>query len=85
MAPAGRPHAQVTSEERKRIQAAAWRYVHEQAPTPPVAVLERVARIVLEARTLTGPQARPTNPPPSHVDPTQRDEGDRRGVAKGAA
>jgi hypothetical protein len=41
----------VTSEERERIRAAARRYVREQAPTPPVAVLECVARIVLQAGT----------------------------------
>jgi hypothetical protein len=54
-----------TSEERQRIQAAARRYVREQAPTPPVAILERVARIVLQTRTLTGRQAGPANPQPS--------------------
>jgi hypothetical protein len=75
----------VTSDERKRIRAAARRYVHEQAPTPPAAVLERVARIVLQARTLTGSQARPNQAPPSRVDPTRRDARERRGVAKGAA
>jgi hypothetical protein len=74
----------VTSEERQRIQAAARRYVREQAPTPPVAVLERVARIVLQARTLTGRQAGPANPQPSRVDPTQRADASR-GIAKGAA
>jgi hypothetical protein len=42
----------VTTEERERIRAAARRYVHEQAPTPPDAVLERVARIVLETKRL---------------------------------
>jgi hypothetical protein len=41
----------MTAEERIRIQEAARRYVREQAPTPPVAVLERVARIVLQVRT----------------------------------
>jgi hypothetical protein len=40
----------MTAEERTRIQEAGRRYVREQAPRPPVAVLERVARIVLEAR-----------------------------------
>jgi hypothetical protein len=40
----------VTAEERERIREAARRYVHERAPNPPDAVLERVARIVLEAR-----------------------------------
>ncbi len=38
----------MTAEERTRIQEAARRYVREQAPRPPVAVLERVARIVLQ-------------------------------------
>jgi hypothetical protein len=53
-AQAGRSHAPVTNEEREGIREAARRYVHEQAPTPPVAVLERVARIVLQARTQPG-------------------------------
>jgi hypothetical protein len=42
----------MTGEERTAIQEVARRYVREQAPAPPVAVLERVARIVLQARTL---------------------------------
>ena len=41
----------MTAEERTRIQEAACRYVREQAPTPPIAVLERVARIVLQAQS----------------------------------
>ena len=41
-----------TAEERTRIQEAARCYVREQAPTPPLAVLERVARIVWQARSL---------------------------------
>jgi hypothetical protein len=51
----------MTAEERAYIRGAARRYVHEQAPTPPMAVLERVARIVLQARTPAGRQARYTN------------------------
>jgi hypothetical protein len=46
----------MTGEERRQIQEAACRYVHEQAPTPPRAVLERVARIVLEARSPRPPE-----------------------------
>jgi hypothetical protein len=41
----------MTAEERTRIQQAARRYVREQAPTPPAAILEIVARILLEGRT----------------------------------
>lgn len=52
----------MTAGERMRIQEAARRYVHEQAPTPPLAVLERVARIVLQART-TGRQHQSTTIP----------------------
>jgi hypothetical protein len=37
-----------------RIEEAACRYVREQAPTPPRAVLECVARIVLQATAPTG-------------------------------
>jgi hypothetical protein len=37
-----------------RIQEAARRYVRELAPTPPVATLEQVARIVLNARGFLG-------------------------------
>ena len=37
----------MTAEERTRIQEEARRYVREQGPIPPVALLERVARIVL--------------------------------------
>jgi hypothetical protein len=44
----------MTAEERADIQELARRYVREQAPTPPTAVLERVARIVLQARTSIG-------------------------------
>jgi hypothetical protein len=40
----------VTNKERERIREAARRYVHEQAPSPPMETLERVARIVLQAR-----------------------------------
>ena len=47
----------MTAEERMRIQEAACRYVREQAPTPPVAVLERVARIVLQAKASNRSQA----------------------------
>jgi hypothetical protein len=42
----------MTAEERAHIREAARRYVHEQAPTPPLAVVERVARIVLQAGSL---------------------------------
>jgi hypothetical protein len=41
----------MTSDEEAGIRAAARRYVQEEAPTPPTAVLEQVARIVLEVRT----------------------------------
>jgi hypothetical protein len=75
----------MTAEERTRIQEAACRYVRERAPTPPVAVLERVARIVLQARTLTRRQTHPIQQPPCRVEPTQRDADGSRGVAKGAA
>jgi putative transposase len=40
---------------------------------------------ILQARTLTGRQTRPHQPPSSRIDPTQPDTGGRRGVAKGAA
>ena len=40
----------MTVEERTRIQEEARRYVRQRAPTPPAAVVERVARIVLQAR-----------------------------------
>jgi hypothetical protein len=76
----------VTSEERERIQAAARRYVRDQAPTPPVAVLERVARIILQARTPTRAAARPLQPlSPSRVDPRQHDAGGSREGSQGAA
>lgn len=42
----------MTDEERERIREAARRYVREQAPTPPIALLERIARIVLQDKTL---------------------------------
>jgi hypothetical protein len=42
----------MTTEERQCIREAARRYVHEHAPVPPIAVLERVAQIVLQARSL---------------------------------
>jgi hypothetical protein len=42
----------VTNKERECIRAAARRYVHEQAPRPPIEVLERVATIVIQARQL---------------------------------
>jgi hypothetical protein len=51
-AQAGRSYVQVTNEERERIREAARR---EQAPTPSVAVLERVARIVMQARSANRP------------------------------
>jgi hypothetical protein len=41
----------MTAEERTDIQELARRYVREQGRTPPIAVLECVARIVLQART----------------------------------
>jgi hypothetical protein len=40
----------MTAEERTRIQEAARRFVREQAPTPPLAILEQVVRIVLNVR-----------------------------------
>ena len=40
----------MTSEEREWIREAARRYVREQAPTPPAAILEQVARIVASVR-----------------------------------
>jgi hypothetical protein len=45
----------VTNEERERIRAAARRYVRDQGPIPPRAVLERVARTVLQARDPSRP------------------------------
>ena len=42
------------AKERTRIQEAARRYIREQAPMPPVAVLNRVARIVLEGGFIRG-------------------------------
>jgi hypothetical protein len=44
----------MTPEERTRIQQAARRYVREQAPVPPVAILEQVARVILQARITNG-------------------------------
>jgi hypothetical protein len=41
----------MTADERMRIQAAARRYVREQAPVPPIAVLEHVALVILQARS----------------------------------
>jgi hypothetical protein len=41
----------VTAEERARIQQAARRYVRGGGADPQTAILEQVARIVLEART----------------------------------
>jgi hypothetical protein len=41
----------VTNQERERIREAARRYVSDQAPDPPTALLEQVARIVLQAKT----------------------------------
>ena len=38
------------NEERERIREAARRYVCDQGPVPPIALLEQVARIVLEAK-----------------------------------
>jgi hypothetical protein len=40
----------VTNQERERIREAARRYVRDQGPNPPTAVLEQVARIVLQAK-----------------------------------
>ena len=40
----------MTAEERAQIQQAARRYVREVAPIPPTAILEQVARIVMEAK-----------------------------------
>jgi hypothetical protein len=45
----------MTAEERTRIQEAARRYVRQHGPTPPTGVLERVARIVLQARPREAP------------------------------
>jgi hypothetical protein len=50
----------MTNEEREGIRAAARRYVHEQAPSPPIEVLERIARIILQARA--------SNRPPDRAD-----------------
>lgn len=47
----------MTNEEREGIREAARRYVHEQAPTPPDAILERVAGIVLETTGLNRTRA----------------------------
>jgi hypothetical protein len=47
----------VTNEQRECIREAARHYVSGQAPVPPIAVLERVGRIVLQARTLRGSRA----------------------------
>jgi hypothetical protein len=52
----------MTDEERECIREAARRYVRERAPTPPMAVLESVARIVLQARTPCRSQAVPEQP-----------------------
>ena len=49
----------MTNEEREHIREVARRYVHEQAPVPPVAVLERVARIILQSKTPPHPSAVP--------------------------
>jgi hypothetical protein len=49
----------VTNNERERIREAARRYVREQAPNPPIEVLERVARIVLETRGVNDPLTEP--------------------------
>jgi hypothetical protein len=46
----------MTAEERMSIQEAARRYVREQAPIPPIAVLERIARIIQQARTSGPPE-----------------------------
>jgi hypothetical protein len=72
----------VTNKERECIRDAARRYVREQAPSPPIEVLERVARIVLQART-TGRQA-PKHHHPASTQPSVM-QGGRRAVAKGAA
>ena len=48
-----------------RIEEAARRYVHEQAPIPPAIVLERVATIVLQSRTSGRPVVMPTEAPAS--------------------
>jgi hypothetical protein len=41
----------MTADERTRVQEAARRYVREQAPMPPIAVLEHVAWVILQARS----------------------------------
>jgi hypothetical protein len=40
----------VTNQERECIREAARRYVRDQGPIPPTALLEQVARIVLQAK-----------------------------------
>jgi hypothetical protein len=45
----------MTAEERTRIQELVRRYVRQHGPTPPTGVLERVARIVLQARSHEAP------------------------------
>ena len=44
-AQAGRSHAQMTNQERECIRDSARRHVREQAPVPPLAILEQVAQV----------------------------------------
>jgi hypothetical protein len=59
----------MTEEERTHIREAACRYVREQAPMPPIAILERIARIVLQARgsPRVGDYDRASSPPDGPV------------------
>jgi hypothetical protein len=75
----------VTNKERECIRDAARRYVREQAPSPPIEVLERVARIVLQARTLTGQQHVPSNHPHPASTRGNMMQPAAEKVAKGAA
>jgi len=78
----------VTNEQLECIRAAARRYVHEQAPSQPMEVLERVARIVLQA-TSAGSQPRLPGCPigqtirKQHDGPEQRSVEERATVRRG--
>ena len=52
----------MTNQARECIREAARRYVRDEGPIPPTAVLERVARIILQATT-SGPPEPTSNPP----------------------
>ena len=56
----------MTNQERERIREAARRYVRDQAPIPPTALLEQVARIVLQAKAAQS--TREPNPTLSNSD-----------------